>query len=113
MTTCPYCWRTDGGHDDGYICSFTRQTSRAALASVADELNDMQAQVAQFIASQGRSGATDEEIIAATGMNPSTVRPRRGELAKMGRISVATDERGAPVRRPTRSGRLANVWVSA
>ena len=22
MTTCPYCWRTDGGHDDGCIGAF-------------------------------------------------------------------------------------------
>ena len=48
-------------------------------------------------------GATDEEIASGLGLNPSTERPRRIELARRGLVIEA----GV---RKTASGRNANVW---
>jgi transcription initiation factor IIE alpha subunit len=50
-------------------------------------------------------GLTDEEIVMRTGLNPSTVRPRRVELLRDGRIMAAG-------KRPTASGRMAMVWIA-
>jgi transcription initiation factor IIE alpha subunit len=50
-------------------------------------------------------GLTDEEIVQRTGLNPSTVRPRRIELLRDKRIVAAG-------KRPTASGRLAMVWAA-
>ena len=61
-------------------------------------------QVLDYIREQGVNGATDEEIQDALQMNPSTQRPRRVELMKMGRIA-------ANGTRKTKSGRLASVWI--
>jgi predicted ArsR family transcriptional regulator len=52
------------------------------------------------------AGATDEEIAAALGLNPSTARPRRIELARRGLIVEAGT-------RKTASGRMAVVWRRA
>jgi hypothetical protein len=49
-------------------------------------------------------GATDEELQVALGLDGSTERPRRGELAKGGLVV----ESGAT--RLTRSGKHAIVW---
>lgn len=54
---------------------------------------------------RGEQGATDHELQTALRMNPSTVRPRRVELVE--RQLVIDSGR----RRPTKSGRLAVVWV--
>lgn len=50
-------------------------------------------------------GMTDEQIQEATGLNPSTERPRRGEL-EAGGLVVDTGERGR-----THSGRPAILWT--
>ena len=47
---------------------------------------------------------TDEEIATQTGMGLNTVRPRRGELVKAGRV-LAVDENGR-----TRAGKRATRW---
>lgn len=121
MSRCPWCGYAVG-HEPLWLASVTvapprmvdtRETSRIALESIADGLNALQAEVAEFIARCGRQGATDEEIASGLKMNPSTVRPRRGELAAKKRIAVLVDAGGAPVKRPTRSGRPALVWVAA
>lgn len=78
--------------------------SREAKASLTvDVLNAMQRRVYEFIRDQGENGATDEECQRALAMNPSSQRPRRGELAEAGLIV----ESG---RRPTSSNRRATVW---
>jgi hypothetical protein len=81
-------------------------TSRLA----AEQLENPEAlrrKVFDFIASQGKLGATDEEIQIALRMSGNTQRPRRWELAKAGRI-----EQDA-VRRKTSAGRLAQVWIAS
>lgn len=76
-------------------------TSAAAADSLdAKTLNALQRRVYEFIC---RRPSTDEEIANELEMNPSTVRPRRGELARRGLIVEA----GA---RRTASGRMATVW---
>jgi hypothetical protein len=81
-----------------------REASLAAKDSLTpDVLNAMQRRVYEFIRDQGETGATDEECQRALAMNPSSQRPRRGELADGGLIV----ECGT---RPTASKRKATVW---
>ena len=78
-------------------------TSRAAADSLDGKvLNALQKRVLEFIAWRP-SGATDEEIANELEMNPSTVRPRRIELARRGMIVEGGSRR-------TTSGRMAVVW---
>ena len=82
-------------------------TSAAAADSLTPAtLNALQKRVLDFIARRP-SGATDEEIANELEMNPSTVRPRRIELARRGMIV----ESGST--RRTASGRMAVVWKVA
>ncbi len=83
----------------------TAETSTAAAASILPCSRIMRRQVCQFIASAGAKGVTDEEISNGLAMNPSTTRPRRGEIWAYGLI---TDQLGE--RRATASGRSATVW---
>ena len=77
-------------------------TSVAAAEALAPEvLNDGQRKVLAYLEEHGP--ATDEEIIAGTGMNPSTARPRRIELVRHGLVVEAGT-------RKTASGRRATVW---
>lgn len=85
-------------------------TSRQAAKDAKPDASKMRQKVLDTIASRGAWGATDEEIQLLTGMNPSTVRPRRGELVKKGKVWKALDHEGKPMRRPTRSGSSAQVW---
>jgi transcription initiation factor IIE alpha subunit len=76
-------------------------TSAAAADSLdGTTLNAMQRRVYEFICQRP---STDEEIANELEMNPSTVRPRRGELARRGLIVEAGTRR-------TSSGRMATVW---
>jgi len=76
-------------------------TSAAAADSLDGKtLNALQRKVLEFIAWRP---STDEEIATELEMNPSTVRPRRIELARRGLIV----EDGT---RKTASGRMATVW---
>jgi len=76
-------------------------TSAAAADSLEPAtLNAMQQRVYEFICC---TPSTDEEIADELAMNPSTVRPRRGELARRGLIVEAGTRR-------TASGRMATIW---
>lgn len=78
------------------------QTSAAAADSLGPEtLNRLHRLVLAWIEQHGP--ATDEEIVAGTGLNPSTARPRRIELARRGLVIEAGEKR-------TRSGRKATSW---
>lgn len=78
------------------------RTSMAAADSLTgDTLNALQKQVVAFLREHGPS--TDEEIATGLGMNPSTERPRRIELARRGLVVEAGE-------RKTASGRKATVW---
>ena len=77
-------------------------TSAAAADSLdGTTLNAMQRRVLAYIEEHGP--ATDEEIATGLGMNPSTERPRRIELARRGLVVQDGTRR-------TSSGRMACVW---
>ena len=79
-------------------------TSAQAAESLGPAtLNAMQRKVLRFLQTCGAFGATDEEMQLALGMNPSTQRPRRIELARAGMVV-------ADGTRKTTSGRMAVVW---
>lgn len=84
---------------NGHACSI------AAADSMRPHAETMRRKVCQFIADQGAKGATDEEVQIGLGMNPSTERPRRGEVWGFGLITDSLGER-----RATTSGRMATVW---
>jgi hypothetical protein len=77
-------------------------TSIDAACSMAKQLPALQRRVLEFITARP-DGATDEEIAAGLGLNPSTARPRRIELARRGLIVEA----GV---RKTQSKRNAVAW---
>ena len=78
-------------------------TSAKAADSLGQAtLNAMQRRVLELLAATP-DGLTDEEQQRLLGMNPSTHRPRRIELARRGLVVEAGTRR-------TASGRMAVVW---
>jgi transcription initiation factor IIE alpha subunit len=78
-------------------------TSAAAADSLTPAtLNAMQRRVLELLQATP-DGLTDEEMQTRLGMNPSTQRPRRIELARRGMVVEAGTRR-------TSSGRMAVVW---
>ena len=82
-------------------------TSQAAAALIEPTAGTLRARVLDYLRERGDAGATDEETQLALDMNPSTQRPRRQELEKMGLILRTTQTR------ETKSGRKAVVFVAA
>jgi hypothetical protein len=77
-------------------------SAKAADSLGPATLNAMQRRVLALLqATPG--GLTDEEMQTRLGMNPSTQRPRRIELARRGLVVEAGTRR-------TASGRMATVW---
>jgi transcription initiation factor IIE alpha subunit len=87
---------------------FQRRSSTSLAAAVAALPNAGTARrrVYECIADSA-NGATDDEIQVRLNMNPSTQRPRRVELVDAKLI------RDSSVRRRTRGGREAVVWMVA
>jgi len=82
----------------------TSRTSMHAADSLGQAtLNAMQRRVYEFLVWRGATGATDEEMQTELGMNPSTQRPRRVELARKGLVVESGTRR-------TTSGRMAGIW---
>ena len=78
-------------------------TSLAAAKEITPNVANLREKVFAAI-SNSPVGMTDLELEAETGMKGSTVRPRRIELQRAGRIVSAGT-------RPTSSGRKAVVWT--
>jgi hypothetical protein len=78
-------------------------TSRLAAAEIVPHAENLRARVLECL-QQHPAGLTDEEIQQLTGIEGSTERPRRGELARAGKIVKTWQTRA------TKSGRLAAVW---
>jgi hypothetical protein len=98
-------------HTKRFVSAFDNtsplELSREAKASLSvDVLSGMQRRVYEFIRDQGEHGATDEECQRGLEMNPSSQRPRRGELADAGLIVVAG-------KRMTSAYKRATVWRAA
>jgi hypothetical protein len=78
-------------------------TSAAAAESLGPAtLNAVQRRVLEYVRAH-REGVTDEQIATGLGLNPSTARPRRIELARRGLIVEAGT-------RKTASKRNATAW---
>lgn len=81
-------------------------TSYAAALGIVESSDCLRSQVFRFLHSSGTYGATDEEMQRALVMNPSTQRPRRVELVRLGLVCDSWR------RRSTDSGRSAVVWIA-
>ena len=79
----------------------TERDSREARESLSPPVLREQHR-AILSALEGRS-LTDEELQKVTGLNPSSERPRRGELVEMGMIGEAGRRKG-------QSGRWMTLW---
>ena len=79
------------------------ETSREAAKSISRRtLSNLHRIVYRALCS---GGLTDEQGIDATGLSPSTYRPRRIELCDQGYVAKSGR------REATRSGRMADVYV--
>ena len=79
------------------------ETSRAAAESISRRaLSNLHRIVYRALC---KGGYTDEQGIDATGLSPSTYRPRRIELCEQGYVAKSGR------RAATRSGRMADVYV--
>lgn len=81
-------------------------TSREAAEAIRPVAATMRDRIALAVYAAGADGATDQELAERLGMDPSTVRPRRGELVAAGRLADLGE------RRQTKAGRRAIVWHS-
>ena len=79
----------------------SRQTSHEAYESVRPVLSAIQYKVVAALADADR---TDDEIESMTGLSHQTASATRRGLVKAGRVEATGD------RRPTRTGRMAQVW---
>lgn len=84
-----------------------RDTSRAALESIAPRVERIQGLALLAVREAGDPGLTADEVAQRLKLSVLAVRPRITELNKLGQIK-ATDRR-----RRNASGRLATVWVAA
>lgn len=89
----------------------TLQTSTAAAISATSK-DTQRAYVLDAIARSGFYGCTDTELQDQLGLDGSSERPRRWELWKLDQIQIRRDAAGEPVKRQTRTGRNAVVWVA-
>ena len=79
------------------------ETSKAAAESMIDHAPSVRRRIWEFLLQQGGCGATDDEIEVALGLSHQPASARRNALVRDGGAAPAN------FRRPTRSGRLAQV----
>ena len=80
-------------------------TSKEAADSIREQTANLRERIYDFIKAVGH-GVSDERISAVTGIQQNTVRPRRIELVKAGRVMAA------PYPTKTVSGRKATAWIA-
>lgn len=92
--------------DTPYVPPFQHHsdTSREAALAIAPRVTELQRRVLDYL-KEHPQGATDEQLIDGTGLNPSTLRPRRRELQQ---ANIIKDSGRYAL---THSGRRAIVWV--
>ena len=94
-------------YQDGLPFESGSETSQAAAESMVGPADKARMAVLHFIEACGLDGATNDEIEMKTGMSGNTIRPRRRELEDAWLVVKTSTQR------PTRSGRLADVYVAA
>ena len=87
-------------------CQGHSVTSRAAAKEISKPSATLKERVLDRIIGCGMFGCTDEEIQISLEMNPSTQRPRRIDLVRCGQVE------DSGLKRKTRSGRNAVVWIA-
>ena len=91
----------------------TWAASAEAAESIEPGRGRQRDRVEAAIVGAGLEGRTDDEVQAALGLSGHSECPRRIELWQLGRIVVRRDAEDRPVRRLTRTGRTAVVWIDA
>lgn len=81
-------------------------TSVAAADAIRPSATVIRSRVLRAIVAAGEAGATDEELQDGLVLSGSTQRPRRVELVAQGAVV------DSGIRRKTRSGRQAVVWMA-
>lgn len=82
-------------------------------AEAAERATDTQRQAVLEVIVATETGMTDDDVQQVLAIDGNSERPRRRELETRGLIQLRRDERGEVVRRLTRTGRWAVVWVAA
>ena len=82
-------------------------TSEAAAEAMLGNIETLRFKVFDFIKSQEKIGATDQEIQEALNLEMSTEIPRRRELVLKGFVL------DSGYRRRTKSNRFATVWIAS
>lgn len=87
-------------------------TSTAAADSMVDHSANIELRILSFFMHEaGHQGATDDEIEQHLGLKHQTVSARRRQLEQRGMV-VKMYNHGQRIKRPTRSGRQAGVYIS-
>ncbi len=81
-------------------------TSQAAADKITPHVSWLQRVVLEFISERGAEGATDAEIVEGLEMDPSTERPRRGELVRLKLVEDSGRTRPSPSEHPM------TVWIA-
>lgn len=92
--------------------SITTQVSKAAFKSVKDTSHLQEARVLEAIRACGRDGATCDEVERILDGRHQTISARVHDLMVKGNIFPLSTFEGTPVKRKTRAGRKAIVWVA-
>jgi len=87
------------------------ETSEAAADKIKSNVRNDRGKVYRVILSRGSRGATDQEIQEILGMDGNTQRPRRVELEAANLIRRKRDEKGKLIKRRTKGGGTAQVWI--
>lgn len=87
------------------------ETSTAAADSLIQHSKTVEIQVLGLFMDAANFGLTDDEIEQSLGLKHQTVSARRRQLEKKGLV-VKMYNHGQRVKRPTRSGRQAGVYIS-
>lgn len=90
----------------------TRATSEQAAISVEGGRTAQRQYVYEEIVAAGDDGCTDDELQIILDLVGHSECPRRLELVALGKIEQKRDERGNAVKRLTRTGRKAVVWIA-
>ena len=85
-------------------------TSKAAAASLADQIDNLRDRVLAYVRTQGERGATCWEVEQALGLSHQTASPIFHTLKGKNRAVPFRDLQKAGDKRPTESGRLAFAW---
>jgi len=92
--------------EPGYVTG--DQSSREAATSMQESAETLRTRIRNHIAASPE-GKTCDEVEVELSLRHQTASARCSELKRFGQVSFKLDEDGKKLRRPTRSGRKADV----